>query len=151
MHQDGTANSFPCDERVAVAEAVLQSLLGDDCRVDLNASWRTLSLLSIETPCILAQQQFRPTEWNLFLTLLESHQHDTPYEVLLASLTALPPSECSTILQEAQQRGAKVLKRELSPIQRTVNRIRAKLKPICPRLKIVSEREFGYKLKIISK
>lgn len=55
-------DSFPQDDRVLIAEKVLQALLGDDCKVDLNAKCRMLILLSTETPCILAQQQFTPNE-----------------------------------------------------------------------------------------
>jgi len=141
---------FPLDELVSTAGVILQSLLPADCKVELNAQTRMLSLLSTETPRILTQQQFARNEWNLLLTLLVSHPHYAPYEALLASLTSLSPAECRKILHKAQQSGAKALKRELKPVQRAMACVRLKLNYVCPHLKISLIRELGYALTISS-
>ncbi len=134
------------DLQVQVAESVLQSLLSANCKVELNAKTRMLSLLSTETPHILEQQQFTVNEWNILLILLVSHPHYAPYETLLASLTSLSPSECRKILHKAHQQGPKMLKRELKPVQRALGHVRMKLNYVCPQLKISLIRELGYSL-----
>ncbi len=101
------------DTRLAIAESVLPSLLPSDYKLELNAQARMLSLLNTHAPHILAQQQFTKNEWNILLTLLSSYPYYAPYEVLLASLTSLSPTDCRKRLQEAQQAGSKTLKQEL--------------------------------------
>ncbi len=134
------------DPHLAIAESVLQSLLPSDYKLELNAKSRMLSLLNTHTPHILAQQQFTKNEWNVLLTLLSSYPYYAPYEVLLASLTSLSPAGCRKRLQEAQQSGAKILKRELKPVHRALSGVRAKLNNLYPRLKISPIRDVGYAL-----
>lgn len=132
------------DLRILIAEAVLQSLLPTNCKVELNAETRMLNLLSTETPHILGQQQFTINEWNILLTLLKFHPHYTPYEMLLASITSLTPSDCRKILHDAQE--LKRLKRELKPVYQAIARLRTKLNHICPHLKISLIRELGFSI-----
>ena len=132
--------------QLPVAEAILQSLLPSDYKLELNAEARILSLLNAHVPHILAQQQFTKNEWNVLLILLSSYPYYAPYEVLLASLTSLSPADCRKRLQEAQQSGPKILKRELKPVYRALSGIRAKLNSLYPSLKISPIRDGGYVL-----
>jgi len=134
------------DVQLCVAESVLQGLLPASCKLELNAKTRMLSLLSTDHPHILAQEQFTKNEWNVLLTFLSSYPYYAPHEVLLASLTSLSPADCRKRLQEAQQSGAKSLKRELKPVHRALSSVRAKLDKLYPPLKISLIRNLGYAL-----
>ncbi len=134
------------DKHLAIAESNLQSLLPSDYKLEVNAKVRMLSLLNTKAPHILAQQQFTKNEWNVLLTLLSSYPYYASYEALLANLTSLSPADCRKRLQEAQQSGAMILKRELKPVHRALVGVRAKLNNLYPYLKISSIRNVGYVL-----
>lgn len=136
--------SLAQDTKISVAERTLQSLHLKDCKWELNAKARIVSLLNTEIPHILAQQQFSRNEWNLLLTLLVSYPHYAPYEILLASLTALSIDKCRQRIQDAQHLGAKALKRELKPVHRALAGLRTKLGDLSPHLKISLIRDLGY-------
>lgn len=144
MSSHEAASMFPCDTDISAAESILQNLLPYDCKVQLDVKKRMLSLLNIQTPCILVQEQFTTNEWNILIALLVSHPHYAPYEILLASLTSLSPSQCRQILHNARQSDQKMLKRELKPVYRALARVRCKLNYVCPHLKISLVRELGY-------
>lgn len=134
--------------RQSIAEADLQRLLPIKCKLELNEDLHLLSLLRIDTPRILAQEQFTRNEWCILLTILTSYPYYAPYEILLASLTTLTPAECHKRLQEAQWLGSKAMKQELKPAHRAISGIRNKLANFCPCLKISLIRDLGYALTI---
>lgn len=139
-------DTTPLYVQMSVAESTLQNLLTEDGKVELNAQTRMLSLLSTETPHILAQQRFTSNEWKVFIILLTSHPYYAPYEIIMAGITLLSPSTCRKRLQDAQQLDPKMLQRELKPIHRALAGVRLKLKDLAPHLKVSLIRELGYAL-----
>ena len=146
MVADASTATFAKNGQVFIDSPALQSLLSTTYKVELNADARILSLLSTDSPHILAQQQFTKNEWSIFITLLVSYPHYAPYETLLASLTSLSTTDCRKRLQEAEQVGTKMLKRELKPVYRALSGLRFKLNDLCPKLKISLIRDLGYAL-----
>jgi hypothetical protein len=135
-------------DQQSVAEALLQSLLPVNYKLEFNADLHILSLLHIDTPRILAQEQFTRNEWSILLAILSSYPYYTSYETLLASITSLTPVYCRKRLQEVQQLGSKAMKQELKPVHRAISSTRNKLYNVCPFLKISLIRELGYNLTI---
>ncbi|HEU5226564.1 MAG TPA: hypothetical protein VFU49_02050 [Ktedonobacteraceae bacterium] len=133
------------DEKRSV-ESILENLLPAEYKLELNAAVRVISLLSVSSLCILAQQQFTKNEWRIFMTLLNSCPHYVPYAALLASITALSLQDCDKRLWEAQRQGSGELKKELKPVHRALSGIRAKLNKLSPSLKISLIRNLGYSL-----
>jgi len=125
-------------------EAVLQTLLPANHKLELNTKTRMLNLLSTASPHLVAQQQFTKNEWSILLTLLLSYPHYASFEVLLASLTLLSPADCRQRLYAAQLSGGQAVKRELKPVHRALSGIRIKFRHVCPQLKISLIRETGY-------
>jgi len=80
------------------------------------------------------------------MVFVENHPHYAPYEMLLASLTALSPDTCRMQLHKAQQLGAESVKQELTPVYRALSSLRTKLKSIYAPLKISLVRDAGYVL-----
>jgi hypothetical protein len=136
------------DVQVILGELNLQTLLPSHYKLELNAKTRLASILSIEAPCILAQQQFTKNEWAIFMALLISLPHYAPYEILLASVTLLSSADCRKRLQEAQELGPKILKLELKPVHRALSGVRTKLVNLFPELKVSLIRNLGYALTI---
>ncbi len=113
-------------------------------QLELNADIRVISLLELDNPHILAQQQFTKNEWSLLTTLLVNCPRFVSLDALLASITSLSPAECSRRIQIAQAKSFLTLKRELKPVHRALSGIRSKLKSLLPQLKIISLHETGY-------
>jgi hypothetical protein len=127
-----------------IPESLFQSLLPTKSVLELNAESRILSILSTQSPRILAQQQFTKNEWTLLMLLLRYYPYYAPYETLLASLTSLSCIDCHQRLEEAQQQGSKAIKQELKPVHRALSSLRTKLNRIYPLLKVSLVREAGY-------
>lgn len=117
-------------------------------QLELNADIRVISILELDNPHILAQQQFTKNEWSLLTTLLLNYPHYTSLETLLASITSLSPLECSRRIQIAQAKSSLALKCELKPVHRALSGIRVKFKSVFPQLKILFLHETGYMLAI---
>jgi hypothetical protein len=135
----------------SIADALQQRLLAVKCKLELNEDLRLLSLLRIDTPGILAQEQFTRNEWCILRTILTSYPYYAPLELLLSQLTSLTPAECRKRLQEAQRIGSNAVKQELKPVHRAISSIRNKFADfsnfgLC--LKISAIRELGYVLTI---
>lgn len=120
------------------------------CRLELNVAFRIISVIRLDDPHILAQQQLTKNEWSIFLTLLSNYPHFTSYESLLACLTSLSLSDCRKRIQEAQEKSAEELKRELKPVHRALSGIRTKLNCSLPQVKVSFIRDLGYLLVIDS-
>ena len=146
MTRHEATDTFTRDVQPPVDESVVQSLFPEGCKLELSADARMLSLLSTDSPHILAQQRFTKNEWFILITLLTSYPHYAPYEILLASLTSLCPTDCRKRLEDAQALGREELKRELKPVRRVLPGLRSKLSKLSPRLKISSIHEMGYAL-----
>lgn len=113
-------------------------------RLELNTNFRIVSVLRLDDPYILAQQQFTRNEWVVFMALLSYYPHYTSYEALLACLTSLSFSNCHKKIQEAQTKGAREVKKELKPVHRALSGLRIKLDRFLPQLKISFIRNLGY-------
>ena len=127
-------------------EAISGTLLPAEYKLEINDAIRMVSLLSVSSPSIVAQQQFTKNEWRIFMTLLGSCPHYVSYAALLASITTLSLQDCDKRLWEAQRQGSYELKRELKPVHRALSGIRAKLNKLSPSLKISLIRNLGYSL-----
>ena len=131
---------------IILDEAILQDLLPRTYKLELNAKTRMVSLLSADTPHIIAQQRFTKNEWSILIVLFMSYPHYAPYEMLLASVTSLSPADCRKRIQKAQLSGSQELKRELKPVYRAVSGVRIKLSDLSPSLKVSLIRDLGYAL-----
>lgn len=116
----------------------------DRYQLELNTTIRVLSILNLDTPAILAQQQFTKNEWCILMTLFSNYPYYAPSENLLASLTSLSVEDCHKRIQEAQEEGFHALKRELKPVHRAISGIRTKFKHLSPQLQILLVRDAGY-------
>jgi hypothetical protein len=121
-----------------------EDLFSGRYRLELNPTVRLLNILSLDTPHVIAQQQFTKNEWSIFLTLLSNYPHYASLENLLASLTLLSLEDCRTRIQVAQIEGSQALKRELKPVHRAISGIRTKFKQISPQLQISFIHDVGY-------
>lgn len=130
--------------------SILKSLAPTGCILELNENTHMLSLLSAAVPHIIAQQEFTRNEWNILLTLLQSYPHHAPYELLLASITALSSAAFRSRIHNAQQAGAEAFKRELKPVYRALSGVRTKLAKLHSQLQIFLMREVGYVLVKVS-
>jgi len=128
----------------------LHRLLSDDHLLALDLETHSLSLLS-DGPRLIMSQQFSKNEMRVFLPILESFPHYSPYEVLLAhmesdNVTANYIAFCRKKLLEAQENGTWPL--EMRPLRRTLSSLRKKLHPF--NLEISTIRERGCNLTSLS-
>src|SRR5213080_971435 len=116
MTKHELTDTFTRDVQAPVDESVVQSLFPEGCKLELSADARMLSLLSTDSPHILAQQQFTKNEWWILMALFTSHPYYAPYDILLASLTLLSPAYCRRRIHDAQALGSEELRQELKPV-----------------------------------
>lgn len=146
MSRHEITDTFTKDVQMPIGESVAPGLFPPNCKLELNAKVRIMSLLCTGSPSILAQEQFTKNEWSILTTLLASYPHYTPYEILLASLTSLSSTDSRKRLQNAQLAGSKPLKQELKPVHRALSGVRVKVHNLSPHLKISLVRHIGYSL-----